>query len=57
MPYRGMHGHLAFELMLVGGSEHNISRILYLHRLSTTQAAIIYLGRQLPGASCNQPES
>jgi len=42
---------------LVGGLEQNISRILSLHRLSTTQVAIIYLGRQLPGASCNQPES
>ncbi len=42
---------------LVGGPEHNISRILYLCRLSTTQVAIIYLGRQLPVASCDQPES
>jgi len=39
------------------GSEQTISRILCLFRLATTQAAIIYLGRQLPGASSDQPES
>jgi hypothetical protein len=46
-----------FLLMLVGGSEQTISRILYLHCLATPQVAIIYLGRQLPGASSDQPES
>jgi hypothetical protein len=39
------------------GFEQTISRILYLYRLSTTQVAIIYLGRQLPVASSDQPES
>jgi hypothetical protein len=38
------------------GSEQKISRILYLHGLVTKQAAIIYLGRQLPGTSSDQPE-
>jgi hypothetical protein len=39
------------------GFEQTVSRILCLHHLSTTQVAIIYLGRQLPGASSDQPES
>ena len=40
-----------------GGFEQTISRILFLHGLATTQVAIIYPGRQLPGASSDQPES
>jgi len=37
------------------GCEQAISRILYLCGLAASQEAIIYLGRQLPGASCDQP--
>jgi hypothetical protein len=40
-----------------GGFEQPVSRILFLHSLATTQVAIIYLGRQLPAASSDQPES
>lgn len=38
-----------------GGFEQAISRILSLCCLATAQVAIIYLGRQLPGASSGQP--
>jgi hypothetical protein len=38
------------------GVEEAVSRILYPEFLSLPQAAIIYLGRQLPNASSNQPE-
>lgn len=38
------------------GVEEAVSRILYPESLSLPQAAIIYLGRQLPDASSNQPE-
>jgi len=38
------------------GFEETISRILYPYHLATVRAAIIYLGRRLPGASSDQPE-
>ncbi len=47
------------EIVRIGvgcGGEQVISRILCLRGLAATQGAIIYLGRQLPGASCDQPE-
>lgn len=45
-----------FGPSLCDGVEGAVSRILYLRGLSTTQAAIIYLGCQLPDTSCDQPE-
>jgi hypothetical protein len=47
---------LRASLFLCNGVEEAVSRILYPSHLSLRQAAIIYLGRQLPDASSNQPE-
>jgi hypothetical protein len=44
------------SLFVCNGVEEAVSRILYPQHLSMLWAAIIYLGRQLPDASSNQPE-
>lgn len=48
--------YCAFGPSLCDGVEGAVSRILYPRGLSTTLAAIIYLGCQLPDTSCDQPE-
>ena len=41
---------------MLRGCEQTISRILCLPILAKQQVAIIYLGRELPRASSDQPE-
>jgi len=51
-----MRSSVSFNFILRDGVEQAVSRILSPGHLSMAWVAIIYPGRQLPGASSDQPE-